>query len=278
MYNTEYGCSLPNHPKKTRRLLKMKSSAQKFFHETKILLRSVPPLPFALFLLSVFAMNLLANKSIVNLDWLALDCGILVSWVAFLCMDVLTKHYGPKAATTVSIVAIGINLLMCLILYVAGLIPGDWGAYYDLGEEPVINTALDSTFGGTWYVLLGSTVAFVVSAFINNFSNWGVGKAFKRNPDGFMAYACRTYVSTAVGQFADNLIFALIVSHFFFGWTIVQCLTCAATGMVAELLVEAVFSPLGYKICNIWRKNGVGKEYFQAVKGVENENFDHGDE
>lgn len=258
----------------------MKSTIQNFFHETKILLRSVPALPFALFLLSVFAMNLLANKSIVNLNWLALDCGILVSWVAFLCMDVLTKHYGPKAATTISVFAICINLVMCLILYLSGLIPGNWGAFYDFGENPDINAALDSTFSGTWYVLLGSTVAFITSAFINNFSNWGIGKAFKKNPNGFWAFACRTYLSTAVGQFADNLIFAFLVSHFFFGWSVVQCITCALTGMVAELLVEAAFSPLGYKICNIWRDNEVGAEYLKLIsaKETEHENSHHGDE
>ena len=257
----------------------MKQKFYNFIRETRALLSSVPPLTFALFILSVFSMNLLANKSLnIPLDWLALDCGIIVSWVSFLCMDVLTKHFGPKAATTVSVVAVIVNLAMCLILYLASLIPGTWGAFFDFGEDPVINSALDSTFGGTWYVLFGSTVAFLASAAINNFSNWGVGKIFKKNPDGFMAYACRTYISTAIGQFADNLIFALIVSHFFFGWTIVQCLTCAATGMVAELLVEAAFSPIGYKICNIWRKKGVGAAYFNALEENKNESLDHGDE
>ncbi len=244
----------------------MKHKISDFFSECGILLRSLSPLAFSLFLLSVFAMNLLANKSLdIPLDWLALDCGIIVSWVAFLCMDVLTKHYGPKAATVVSAVAIVINLLACLILWLASLIPGTWGAFFDFGEQPVVNSALDSTFGGTWYVLLGSTVAFLASAVVNNFSNWGVGKLFKKNPNGFFAYACRTYLSTALGQFCDNLIFAFLVSYFFFGWTAVQCITCAATGMVAELLIEAVFSPIGYKICDVWKKRGVGREYFDYV-------------
>ena len=34
------------------------------------------------------------------------------------------------------------------------------------GSETVINTALDYTFGGTWYVLLGSSIAFLVSALV----------------------------------------------------------------------------------------------------------------
>ncbi len=244
----------------------MKQKISDFFSECGVLLRSVSPLAFALFLLSVFAMNLLANKSLdLSLDWLALDCGILVSWVAFLCMDVLTKHYGPKAATILSVFAIFVNLFACFILWLASLIPGTWGAFYDFGEEQVINSALDSTIGGTWYVLLGSTAAFIVSAVVNNFSNWGIGKLFKKHPDGFLAYACRTYLSTAVGQFCDNLVFAFLVSFFFFGWSPLQCFTCAATGMIAELLVEAVFSPIGYKICNVWKKRGVGREYFEFL-------------
>ncbi len=239
---------------------------KQFFANYRTLLRSVPPLTFALFILSVFAMNLLANKSLnIPLEWLALDAGIIVSWVAFLCMDVLTKHFGPAAATLLSVTAIAVNLLFCLILYLASLIPGTWGAYFDFGELPVLNDALDSTFGGTWYVVLGSTAAFVLSAVVNNFSNRGIGLLFKKNPDGFAAYACRTYLSTAVGQFCDNLTFALLVSHFFFGWTIVQCLTCSATGMVAELLIEMLFSPLGYRVCGAWKQRGVGREYFQAV-------------
>ena len=217
------------------------------FAEFRLLLNSVSPLVLTLFILAVFAMNLLANKSInTGVDWLALDCGIVVSWIAFLCMDVLTKRFGPKAATQISLLAISINLVACLLLFAVSKIDGVWGQFFELGEQEVVNEALDNTIGGTWYVVIGSAVAFVVSAVVNNFSNFFVGKAFKKNPDGFGAYACRTYVSTAVAQFVDNLVFALLVSHFFFGWSIVQCLTCAATGMIVELLCEVVFSPLGY--------------------------------
>ena len=225
----------------------MKDKIKKSFEEFRLLLQSVPPLILSLFILAVFAMNLLANKSInTGLDWLALDCGIVVSWIAFLCMDVLTKRFGPKAATQISLLAMAINLAACLLLFIVSKIGGVWAQFFELGEQPVINDALDNTIGGTWYVVLGSALAFAVSAVVNNFTNFFVGKAFVKNPDGFGAYACRTYVSTAIAQFVDNLVFALAVSHFFFGWTIVQCLTCAATGMLVELLCEVVFSPLGY--------------------------------
>lgn len=235
--------------------------------EFKILLRSVPSVIVALFVMSVFSMNLLANKS-VNLpfSWLALDCGIIVSWFAFLTMDIVTKHFGPKAATQLSIFAIMANLLFCLLFFLGSKIPGVWGESFVEGSENILNNALDKTFGGTWYVLLGSTIAFIVSAVINNFTNWGIGKAFKKRPDSAAAYFLRTYVSTAVGQFADNIVFALIVSHIFFGWSLLQCVTCALTGMVAELLFEVVFSYFGFAVCKRWKKENVGAEYFNFIE------------
>lgn len=229
-----------------------------------LLLQSVPPVPFALFVTSVFAMNLLANKSLsLPVEWLALDGGILVSWFAFLSMDMLTKHFGPKAATQLSLTAIGLNLLLCCMLFLASRLPGVWGESYVPGSEDRINAALDHTFGGTWYVVAGSTAAMAVSAAVNNFVNALVGRCLRS--DGFAAYACRAYVSTAVGQFVDNLVFALLVSHVFFGWTLTQCFTCAATGMLAELLCECAFSFAGYRVCARWREQGVGQAYFARL-------------
>lgn len=248
--------------------------------EFRVLLRSVPTVIVVLFVLSVFSMNLLANKSIdIPVDWLALDCGIFVSWFAFFTMDVLTKRFGPKAATQITVLAIAINLFFCLLLFIGSSVDGTWGESYVSGSEEVINDALDGTFGGTWYVVFGSTAAFLISAVINNFTNFAVGKLFRKNPDGAAAFALRTYVSTAIGQFADNFTFALIVSHFFFGWSIVQCLTCAVTGMIVELLAEAVFFYPAFTITKRWKERGVGEEYLKLrEEKSQNESSDNGDE
>ena len=220
---------------------------KKAFSEFRGMLKTVPPLLLTLTVLAVVGMNLLANKSIVNLDWLALDAGFLLSWLAFLTMDILTHCYGPRAATMFSVFALVLNLLMAGIFFLASRIPGVWGESFVEGSEAVINTALDNTFGGTWFILLGSSTAFIVSAFVNNFLNYGIGKLMK-SQEGFGRFALRSYVSTFIGQFVDNLVFALLVSRVFFGWTMLQCFTCAVTGAVAELLFEIMFSPLGYRI------------------------------
>jgi len=237
---------------------------KKEIKELNILLRSIPTVVVTLFVVSVICMNLLANKTLVQYDWIALDGGILISWLSFMCMDMITKHFGPKASNSVSVLAASINLLTCLIFFVASAIPSNAKDF----------DAFDGIFGGTWFILLGSTVAFLASAVINNTLNYLIGRCFKRDPDSKLAYAMRTYVSTFVGQFLDNFIFSVIVFVFFapifwdgFCWTPLQCAMCALTGAVAELLMEVAFSPIGYRITKKWSAEAVGREYLDYVKG-----------
>lgn len=232
----------------------------KFFEDYKVLLRSVPAPTVTIFIVSVIIMNLMANKELFNLPWLALDCGFAVSWVSFLCMDMICKRFGAKAAIKVSLLALGINLAVCVLLKLLSMTPGMWGSYYDMGMTEV-NDALNATIGGTWYVVLGSSLAMLCSSTVNSLLNQAIGKRVKG--DGFAAFALRSYVSTGIGQFVDNLIFAVVVSHVFFGWTWVQVLTCSLTGAIAELLCEVVLSPVGYKVVRGWEREGVGLAYLK---------------
>ncbi|MBE6689429.1 MAG: VUT family protein [Ruminococcaceae bacterium] len=232
--------------------------------ETKILLRNIPSTVVSLFVVSVISMNLLANKTLFQSEWIALDGGILISWLSFMCMDIITKYFGPKASNKVAVLASSINLLTCAVFYVASIIPSSANDY----------TALDGILGGTWFILLGSTVAFLASAVINNFLNWVITKKFRKNPDSKLAYAASAYISTFIGQFMDNLIFSVIVFIFFapvywdgFCWTFLQCSMCALTGAVAELIMEVVFSPIGYRIITAWKKHKIGQEYLDYING-----------
>ena len=233
---------------------------------TKILLRSIPAPVVALFVISVIAMNILANKTLVQTDYLALDGGILISWLSFLSMDIVVKHFGPKASNRMSVFAMLVNLLICLIFFIASIIPSEADDY----------TAFNTIIGGTWFILLSSTIAFMSSALINNGLNYTVGKLFKRNPDGKLAFFTRSYVSTFIAQFSDNLIFAVLTFMVFapifwdgFHWTFVQCVTCSLLGALLELVMEVVFSPIGYLVTKNWRKNHVGQQYFDYINREE---------
>ena len=239
--------------------------------ETKILLRSIPDMVVTLFVVSVICMNLLANKTLLQLPWIALDGGILISWLSFMCMDIITKHFGPRASNRISVLAAAINLMTCAIFFIVSVIPSNANDY----------TAFNSIFGGTWFILLGSTIAFLSSAVINNMLNWTIGTALGHKYNDRTVYRLQTYISTFVGQFLDNFIFSLIVFVGFapifwdsFHWTPLQCATCALTGAVAELLMEILFSPFGYRIITRWRNEGIGAEYFAYLDEDDYDLFD----
>ena len=243
----------------------MKNRIKADWADTRLLFRCIPATVATLFAVSVVLMNVLANKTVYQSAVLALDGGILVSWLSFLCMDVVTKAFGPKAATKLSVFAIGVNLVACLFFYIVSRIPteADFSAF-------------NQTVGGTWFILLSSTVAFLSSACINNFLNWGIGLTFKRNPDGKLAFFTRCYVSTFLGQFFDNFIFAILTFTVFapifwdgFSWTYLQCFTCSLLGAGVELFCEIVFSPLGYRIVRRWEREGIAAPYLNRVGSTE---------
>lgn len=236
----------------------------------KILLKSLPATVFSFYVLSIVIMNLLANKSIALPWWMGFDCGFIISWIGFLAMDIVTKHFGPKAATRMTILALFINLFIALLFFAISNIAGSWGAAIETNGETnsVINTAINRVFAGNWYVLFGSSIAIAISSIVNNFSNWGIGKIFKAKPDSFVAYISRSYISSAIGQFVDNIIFAFVVSFVLFQWSIVQCITSAVLGMLFELICQIIFSPWGFYICKKWKKENVGELYLQQFREV----------
>ena len=241
---------------------------KKLFEQTKDALRSIPGIVTALFVLSVVSMNLLANKSIFNLPWLASTAGIFVSWVSFLCMDAVCKRFGAKAATILNTVAMIISLVATVAYMLIVKIPGTWAASY-AGTTPeiagAINTGLDSTFSSAWYIVLGSAAAMYLGGLVNSIINKIVGKKVDKG-DSYKGFAIRSFISTAAGQFVDNFVFAMFVSYIFFGWTIKQVLVCSFMMMILELIFEVAFSPIGYKLSQNWKKDNVGKEYLEKYE------------
>jgi uncharacterized PurR-regulated membrane protein YhhQ (DUF165 family) len=233
---------------------------RKELDDYRILLRNVPSLVVTLFVVSVIMMNLLANKELFSVKYFALDCGFTLSWISFLCMDMICKRFGPKAAAKISILALVINLFATLIFKLMSLTPGMWGEYYSTGMIEV-NDGLNATFGGSWYVVLGSSIAMLAAAVCNSLINYAVAKRLKYG--GYKAFAMRSFISTGLAQFVDNLTFALIVSYHIFGWSAAQVLVCSLTGAAAELLCEIIFSPFGYKVSRQWEKENVGRQYLE---------------
>ncbi len=223
------------------------------------LLKSVPVLATLIYVVAVVAMNFLARITIVSLPWLALNAGITVSWMSFIIVDIVTRHFGARAANMLSVVAVIVNLTVSFICVVLGRI-------FD-------NPSLDMVVGGQWSVLMASTIAFLVAALTNNYTNVFIGRRyFRQDQYGKKAFAVRSYVSTLLSQMVDNFLFVFLAFVVFpnipgalpVRWTIAQCIGASVLCAVFELLSEVVFSPLGYHFAEKWKERKVGKEYIET--------------
>ena len=230
------------------------SFLQSEMREYRVLLKKIPSLILVALVLTVVSMNMLANKELFRADWIALDCGFLLSWIPFLIMDTVCKVYGGSAAARLSILSIAINLILFGFFKLVSLTPGMWSAYYSTGSAE-INAALNATIGGSSWIVLGSALALAVSSLANSVINSAVAGLLRK--ENFNSFLIRSSVSTAVSQFIDNLIFATVVSIPLFGWSVRQALICSATAATFELILEVCFSGFGYNLSKRLKSDAV---------------------
>lgn len=236
------------------------------FSDWRMLFRSIPGTVTMISVVTVVIMNLMAAKVIVMTPYLGITGGLLLSWIPFLIGDVVVKTYGAKAATKLNILGLIVNLCCIGIFQLVTKI--------QIGVEAGSYDSFNATFNQTWQIFVASSIAFIFSGIVNNFTNAGIGKLFKKNPDGRLAYMCRSYISTAVGQFIDNFIFASLAFLVFFqisvgssfGYTLTSVIGTAILGALIELFMQIFFSPIGYNICKKWRKEAVGADYLAYCK------------
>lgn len=233
-------------------MIKFINWIKKELKETNVLIKNIPALVMTLFVISIVSMNLLASKLIVDTTWIALDAGIAVSWLSFLTMDIVVRRFGPKASIKLSILAALLNILVMAVFTIAAIIPGDW----------VLN---DYATGMNWWIIAASTAAFIVSGIVNSITHWAIEKIFK-NKHSFKSYAISSYASTMLGQFVDNLVFALVFTVPAFGISFLPTLMFALTGAVVELICQIIFSPIGYKVAERWRIENIGNEYLNLLE------------
>ena len=251
---------------------KTKSILKDFFNPKEWLktLRSVPALALALITIATVLMNILANKSIINLPWLIQDAGILMSWVGFLVGDLLVKNFGSKNAIRVNLTCLGISLFISGILAIVGVIPGNWSPEFNYADPAIaaeVGASINSVMGNVWYVILGSALASAVGLIINGLTQGlMLNKIQAKHGDKYWGFLTASAISTIIGQIIDNIVFAALISVHFFGWTWSQVLVCSLTGAIFELIIELVFSPITYRISQNWKKNHIG-EYWMTEQG-----------
>ena len=238
------------------------------------MLRSIPAVALALIAVGTVLMNILANKSIIELPWLIQDAGVLLSWVGFLVGDLLVKNFGSKNAIRVSLTCLVLSLFISGLLAIVAVIPGTWSSEFGLPNDTAetVGNAINSVMGNVWYVILGSALASAIGLIINGLSQGFIlNKIEKKHGDRYWGYLTASATSTILGQFIDNFIFAAVVSVNFFGWTWTQVFVCSIAGALFELIIEMLFTPLTYKISKNWEKNKIGIKFWNEESEVKDD-------
>lgn len=237
----------------------MISKIKSLVDDYKLLLRNVPALVTVVFVVGTLAMNLAAAKVVFNLGIVAGTGGIILSWLPFLCMDVVSKRFGAKASILLNILSSVFNILVTVFLALVAAIPtkDDY-------------TTFNSAFGAVWFIVVASNVAFILSGVANSLLNVTVGKLFKKTsgPEFFI----RSAISTFVGQVIDNFLFMWLLYGVFapIFWkmppmSIITCLGTGVLGGLLELVCEVVLTPAGYAIVKRWEKDNTGHEYLEYI-------------
>lgn len=220
--------------------------------------KKVPSWLIALSAVTTLLMNILANKTLFSdAVYLSVDCGIIVSWVMFLVMDIATQRYGGKASLAVTIFDIFVALGMTGLMSLVALVPESGvSGWFQSGEA---STALNNLIGNNYLVVLTSLFAYLCASLVDIFSNITFGKwlnntkAFqgqnnKRTVKGFFVYFVRAYGSTFLSQFVDNFVFQMIAYPLLFNMpcSFTSILIGAFVCAIAELVAEFIFAPVGY--------------------------------
>lgn len=237
----------------------MISKTKSLVADYKLLLRNVPALVTVVFCVGTVWMNISAGKLLLNVWNVAITGGFLLSFLPFLCLDVVAKRFGARAAILLNILSAVCNTFFVIGLSIVAAIPtkDDY-------------TAFNTVLGGVWFISLSSIVAFILSGVANSALNAAIGKLFK-NKTSVLEFCSRSFVSTFIGQAIDNFLFIagvyVVFAPKFWGTTPLPILTCVGTAIVGgffELLCEVITAPIGYKIVKNWEREDVGREYLDA--------------
>lgn len=231
---------------------------------SKLLFKSIPGIVLTLYILATVLMNLLASVALVNEKWLALDAGILVSFIGFILSDMIVKRFGTGAAIRVTILGFVINLSVAGLFTIVAFIAKQTNGSFALSDYATLTQ---------WWIIGASAIAFLLSGILDAVIHHAIVRAFKKNPDGFMAHAVSAWGSTFIGQAFDNLLFGLLFTFpaAMIGlWgmspmTFQALFGLALAGGVIELLCQVLFTKVGYNVAESWRKNNVGQEYLDYI-------------
>lgn len=196
----------------------------------------------ALLISNIGAVKLIALGPIIT------DGGAILFPLTYILGDVLSEIYGFAKARRAIYTAMVLQIVAATVLQVVVLLPA--GPGWDM------QAAYASVLGFVPRIVLASVVGFLVGELLNSY----VLVRIKQRTKERHLWA-RLIGSTAVGQFADTLVFCTIA---FYGViTGAEFVNYVITGYVYKTLVEVVLLPVTYRVIAALKRRE--SDYIPAV-------------
>ena len=179
--------------------------------------------------------------------------------IGYIISDILTEVYGFRVARGVIWLGFVCNLLMVLLFWVGGMIPG--AVFWENQAE------YETILGATGWIMLGSFVAYIVGEFCNAI----VMVLLKNRTQGRYLWL-RTISSTVVGQGIDSILFFTIafgVSGLWIGpdgsW--LPVFNAAICAWIAKSVYEIIATPITYAVVG-WLKRTEQMDVYDAPRSL----------
>lgn len=183
--------------------------------------------------------NILATKTFGTPEISITTGGTIISWLVFLCMDVITEIWGKKRAIRCFWISGILNLLFSGIAWICIAIPGN---------NDFINGSYEVILGTGWRIVIASITAFLLGNYANTMIMYWM-RVNSKNPNKTFGFMIRAVLSTLIGQLIDNALFYLIAfspigipATIEQSWITILQLVGFTTAI--ETVVEAAVSPL----------------------------------
>ncbi|MFZ4511316.1 MAG: queuosine precursor transporter [Candidatus Nanopelagicales bacterium] len=194
--------------------------------------RSLYPVIVGVFVGLLLISNIGAVK-LIEFGPIITDGGVFLFPLVYIAGDILSEVYGFKAARKAIFIGFAMSILAALTFWVVQISPPAeaWG-----NQE-----AFESVLGFVPRIVLASVAGFLVGQLLNA---WVLVKIKERTQE--KALWLRLLGSTAVGEFADTIVFCTIA---FYGViTGEEFLIYVAFGFAYKTLVEIVLLPVSYAV------------------------------
>jgi len=194
--------------------------------------RSLYPVIVGVFVGLLLISNIGAVK-LIEFGPIITDGGVFLFPLVYIAGDILSEVYGFKAARKAIFVGFAMSILAALTFWVVQISPPAeaWG-----NQE-----AFESVLGFVPRIVLASVAGFLVGQLLNA---WVLVKIKERTQE--KALWLRLLGSTAVGEFADTVVFCTIA---FYGViTGEEFLIYVAFGFAYKTLIEVVLLPVSYAV------------------------------